>query len=107
MRFRFNSCIRKDGVSVAAFAARLRELADKCKYQADIVHELVRDRLVCRIHDDRLQRRLLAEPNLTYDKAFELAQIHEAAERNARELRMTQPGTSTYESKPDRNECPA
>lgn len=108
MRFRFNSCVRKDGESVAAFAARLRELADKCKYQADIVKELVRDRLVCGIHDDRLQRRLLAEPDLTYDKAFELAQIHEAAERNAKELRTAQPSPSLHaiQSKPDRYDRP-
>ena len=102
---RFNSCVRNDGESVAAFAARLRELADKCKCQADIVKELVHDRLVCGIHDDRLQRRLLAELNLTYDKAFELVQIHETAERNAKELRTAQPGTSvhaTFDAKPDR-----
>ena len=88
MRFHFNSCVRNNGESVAAFAARLRELADKCKYQADIVKELVPDRLVCGIHDDRLQRHLLVEPNLMYDKAFELAQIHEAAERNYTRLSL-------------------
>ena len=109
MRFRFNSCVRNNGESVAAFPARLWELADKCKYQADIiiiiVKELARDHLVCGIHDDCLQRRLLIEPNLTYDKAFELAQIHEAAERNAKELRTAQPGISvhaTFHTKPDR-----
>ena len=96
MRFHFNSCVRNDGESVAAFAARLRELAGKCKCQADIVKELVRDRLVCGIHNNRLQRRLLAELNLTYDKAFELVQIHEAAERNAKELRTAQPGTAWH-----------
>ena len=105
MRFRFNSCVRNDAEPVAAFVARLRELADKCKYQADIVKELVRDRLVCIIHNNRLQRRLLAEPNLMYNKAFELAQIHEAVERNAKELRTAKPGISvhaTFDTKPDR-----
>ena len=108
MRFRFNSCVRNHGESVAAFVARLRELADKCKYPADIVGEMVRDRLVCGIQDDRLQRRLLAEPKLTYDKAFELAQIHKAAEMNAKELRTAQPVTAvhaTYESKSSWTEC--
>ena len=34
----------------------------------------------------RLQRRLLAETALTYDKAFALAQALEAADRSAKEL---------------------
>ena len=34
----------------------------------------------------RLQRRLLAETALTYDKAFTLAQALEAADRSAKEL---------------------
>ena len=47
---------------------------------------MLRDHLVCGINDQRLQRRLLAEPNLTYTKAFELAQATEAADRNAKDL---------------------
>ena len=41
---------------------------------------------MCGINDQRIQRRLLAEPNLTYTKAFELAQATEAADRNAKDL---------------------
>lgn len=33
----------------------------------------IRDRLVCGIMDDKIQRRLLAEKNLTFKKAYELA----------------------------------
>ena len=50
---------------------------------------MLRDRLVCGINDNRLQRRLLAEANLTFKKAYEIAQAMEAAERSAKELQGT------------------
>ena len=47
---------------------------------------MLRDRLVCGINDQRLQRRLLAESDLTFKKAFDLVQALEAAERNAKDI---------------------
>ena len=60
-RFRFNLCVRQSGEMVAAFIAKLRQLAEHCQY-SDTLEEMVRDRLVCGINDERLQRHLLAEP---------------------------------------------
>ena len=42
----------------------------------------MRDRIVCGIKDSRVQRRLLAEPMLTFAKALEIAQASELAEKN-------------------------
>ena len=85
-RFKFNSSVRQQGESVANFVSRLRDLASNCEY-GDSAKELIRDRLVCGIRDDRLQRTLLAVPKLTFEKAFELALLHESAEQNAQMLR--------------------
>ena len=41
------------------------------------------DRLVCGINDSRIQRCLLAEPDLNYKKAYELALALEAADKSA------------------------
>ena len=41
---------------------------------------MLRDRLVCGINDDSIQKRLLEESNLTYKKAVELARGLETAE---------------------------
>ncbi len=46
---------------------------------------MLRDRLVCGINDSRIQRRLLAEPDLDY-KAYELALALEAADKSAQDL---------------------
>ena len=47
---------------------------------------MLRDRIVCGFNDSRLQRRLLAEKDLTFKKALEMAQAWEAAESNAKDL---------------------
>ena len=48
---------------------------------------MLRDRLVCGVRDIRIQRRLLAEPKLTWLKrALDLALAIEAAGKNASEI---------------------
>ena len=44
---------------------------------------------IARVNDQRVQRRLLAEANLTFQKAYDIALAMEAAERNAREQQGT------------------
>ena len=85
MRFKFNSCVSLSGESISAYVARLRDLAQYCVYGATL-DDMLRDRLVCGIQDERLQRRLLAEKDLTFQKAFEIAQLYESAEANAKAL---------------------
>ena len=84
-RFRFNTCVRQEGESVNHFVTRLRDLASCCDY-GDAAKELIRDRLVCGVRDDQLQRTLLAVAKLTFEKAYELAVLHEAAVQNSRLL---------------------
>ena len=51
---------------------------------------MLRDRIVCRINDDVIQRRLLSEKDLTYKKALEIAQGMESAAQDVKELRPTE-----------------
>ena len=87
-RFKFNSRIRRQGENIATFVADLRRLTEHCGYGSTL-DEMIRDRFVCGINDARIQRRLLSEPALTLQKAIELAQTMEAAERDALELQKT------------------
>ena len=48
--------------------------------------DMLRDRLVCGINDQKLQRQLLTEAALTYDSAFALVQALETADKSAKEL---------------------
>ena len=71
-RFRFHSNLRDAGENVAAYLARLRKLAKPCRFEAASLDEMLRDRFVCGIQDERLQSRLLSEPQLTLVKAMEM-----------------------------------
>ena len=85
-RFKFHSRFRKQGESVSTFVAELRSLSEYCNF-GDTLEVMIRDRLVCGINDDSIQRRLLAEQDLTYKKAVELAQSLEMAVQNMKDLK--------------------
>ena len=67
--------------------SELRQLAMRCDFGASL-EEMLRDRLVCGIKDEHIQRRLLAEPNLTFKKAQDIAQALESADRNTADLQQ-------------------
>ena len=88
-RFTFNTRAQKDSETVSHFVAELRQLSEHCQFDATL-DDMLQDRLVCGVRDVKVQIQLLAEPNLTFKKAFELSQSAEAAEKNARELQASQ-----------------
>ena len=88
-RFKFHSRFRRPGESVATFVSELRLLSEFCNF-GDSLDSMLRDRLVCGIQDENIQKRLLAEKRLTFAKAMELAQGMEAATKNVRELHSPQ-----------------
>ena len=66
--FNFHSRSRHSGENVSTYVAELRKLSEHCNF-GDTLNDLLRDRLVCGISDQRMQRRLLSEPELTFAKA--------------------------------------
>ena len=84
-RYLFNSRIRKQGESVATYVAELKCLSEHCEF-AGTLNDMLCDCILCGVNDSRIQRRLLAEPDLTYKKAYELALALEAADKSAQDL---------------------
>lgn len=82
-RFKFNTRVQKQGESIATFLAELRNLSEHCEF-GESLDEMLRDRLVCGVADNRIQRRLLAEPKLTLKRANEVALALETAEKDMR-----------------------
>ena len=86
-RFNFHSRMQKAGESIAEYVAELRRLSGNCGFgSAEQLDDMLRDRLVCGVRDARIQQRLLAEAELKFKKAFDLAQAMETAEQNVKEL---------------------
>lgn len=77
------------------FVAELRRLTEYCDFGASL-DDMLRDRLVCGINDERIQRRLLGEPTLTFARALELSQAQESASRYARDLQQKSPAESVH-----------
>lgn len=86
-RFNFNKRTQKKGESIADFVADLRKLSKFCNFTE--LNNMLRDRVVCGATDEDLQKKLFAEPNLTFDRAYELALAAETAQKNVEEVRIT------------------
>ena len=83
-----HSRVRKSNESVATFICQLRELSQFCDFGENL-EEMLKDRLICGIGDTRMQRRLLSEKDLTFQKAQDIVLALEAADANAGEVETT------------------
>ena len=104
-RYHFHKREQLSGESMADYEAALRRLATNCKF-GEFLGQALRDRFVCGLRNEAVQRRLLSEKDLTHTKAMEIAQAMEAADRNAKSLKGTEPSIHQFVSQtPDRAPC--
>ena len=85
-RFRFYQRSQVAGESVQDFIADLCRLAISCEF-GDFLSQALRDRYVCGLKAENIQKKLLAEDNLTIAQALELARGMEVAAADAKELK--------------------
>ena len=88
-RFKFKKFNRKPSQSISVYVAELKELSRTCAFgvTADgvaLTSQLIIDnnliyRFVCGLEDATIQRRLLSEDNLSYEKAVKIANAIELA----------------------------
>ena len=71
-RYRFHKRDQQKNESIAEYIAELRRLAEHCEFGAGLLDAL-RDRLICGLHNDNIQKRLLTKKDLTLDVACEIA----------------------------------
>ena len=87
-RYEFNTRRQGENETISTYVAELRKIAEYCEYGA-VLNDMLRDRLVCGIFDRTVQRRLLQQVDLTFDKALEAALAAEAADKDSRRLMRT------------------
>ena len=86
-RLKFHSRSRRQGETVAAFVSELRAIAKDCNFGSkEQLEVMLRDRMVCGIANEKIQTKLLAEKNLTYETALSLSLSMEGAEKGVKEL---------------------
>ena len=87
-RFHFYRRTQQVEESTAEFEATLRKLALHCEFGTHL-EEALRDRFVCDLKKEAVQKRLLAEADLTLARVVTTAQSMEAADRNAKAFKTT------------------
>ena len=85
-RFHFHRRNQQNGETISDYIAELRKLALHCEF-GDYLDQALRDRLVCGLLSDSIQKRLLAEADLTLTRALSLSQGMEAASKNTQSLK--------------------
>ncbi|XP_045194815.2 uncharacterized protein K02A2.6-like [Mercenaria mercenaria] len=84
-RFRFYKRDQRAGESVQDFNISLRKLSQHCNF-GDGLNEALRDRFVCGLRNENIQKKLLSEKDLTYEKSIEIATTMELASRDVNEV---------------------
>ena len=85
-RYKFNIRVRQTGESISTFVAELRALSEYCEF-GNTLEEMLRDRLVCGVNEDRIQRRFLAESALDLKRALDISLGMETAAKDAHDLK--------------------
>ena len=91
--FKFNTRVQQPGETISVFLAELRHHSEHCEFGSTL-DEMLRDRLVCRTNDDKVHRRLLADPKLTLKRALEFAIAIQTSEKGALDLKCYNSGQS-------------
>ena len=84
-RFQFHRRNQAVGESVAEYVAGLRLLTRHCEFGA-YLDDALRDRFVCGLRSEMIQKKLLTETDLTFQRSVEIAHTTETAAENARKL---------------------
>ena len=92
-RYKFYQRCQENTQNVADYLAALRKCAEYCNF-GDFLHQALRDFFVCGLNSSAIQKRLLAESDLTLKRALEIARFMEAAAKQAEYLNLRKPTAS-------------
>ena len=89
-RYHFHKREQAAGESVVQYLEELRRLAGRCNF-GGYLDEALRDRFVCGLKNDHIQKGLLAEADLNLGKAIKRATAMEAAQKHTQVLKASPP----------------
>lgn len=89
-RYVFYKCLQKPEQSLREFIIEIRNLAQSCEF-GEFLSQALRDKFVCGVRSEHIQRRLLTEAELTFEKAISIAKGMESADKQSK---LLQPASS-------------
>ncbi|GBL74059.1 hypothetical protein AVEN_230967-1 [Araneus ventricosus] len=90
--FRFHKRNQAEG---AEFCAHLKKLLTNCEF-GQFLNDSLRDRFVCGLRSEAIQKKLSQEANLIYERAINIAIAMEKAARDADELHTMSDSKSVH-----------
>ena len=97
-RFHFHRWSQAVGENIAEYVAELWRLSTHCEF-GTYLEQALRDRLVCGLWKEAIQRQLLTKSELTFGEALQIAQGMEAADTNAQQLKGADPAVQFVSSR--------
>lgn len=82
-RFTFHKCHQKESQSIGEYIVEIKSLATSCEF-GNFLDDALRDRLVCGLKSEAIQKRLLSEATLSFVKACNIALSFELAENQVK-----------------------
>ncbi|KAI8493812.1 hypothetical protein Bbelb_281590 [Branchiostoma belcheri] len=103
-RYKFNTCEQAQGESIETYVARLRKLVSTCEYGA-LKDEMLRDRIVLGVRDNKVRMRLLKQKNLTLQAALEECKASETTNKQLKAMQSNGAETVHYaKTRPSRSQ---
>jgi hypothetical protein len=103
-RVRFYKRNQLPNEPLSSYIVELKRLASTCQFKT-FLDEALRDRLICGLSSELVQRRLIMEPQLNFERACTLGQELVQAEHQAALLRLDH-GPNSGRSRPPRSSGP-
>ncbi|GBN38205.1 Transposon Ty3-G Gag-Pol polyprotein [Araneus ventricosus] len=85
-RYKFFSCVQKEGQAIECYVTQLKTLASTCEFEEQ-ENGLIRDRIVLGIRDSGLKELLLRESGLGLEKAVEIVRAAETSREQIRSMK--------------------
>ena len=90
-RYLFNSRQQEAGESFDCYVTALRQIADKCAFDAITPDDLLRERIIFGIADNKVRERLLCEPELNLAKTLDICRASEMSQAQIKAVREFNP----------------
>lgn len=86
---KFNNRSQEQTESIDMYVNALRALAETCEF-GTLKDQLIRDRIVCGVHDNAVRRKLLQESAVTLSKCVDMRCAAEATSAQFKEMALSQ-----------------
>ncbi len=84
-RHHFHKRQQAERETIAQYVTELKKLSEHCQFGGHL-QDALRDRFICGLNSESIQKRLLPETDLTYQKAAEIAVSMETVAREPQQL---------------------